>query len=347
VPGAVQSLLGDSYGTYFPNIGDSYSVRAEAPYPPLEGRSLVSSGRATVRDVDADMGQVMPDYVQKDGIPAEIVVFAKNVTRGAKTDIQKAYAIKRAIERTAKYNIDAAATPKGVDPVANFLFTSKEGYCDLFASSMTLMARAVGLPARYVTGYYPFNSDMDPEGRFIVRQKDAHAWCEICFKNAGWVIFDATEGAEQVSARGSTNDRPIWQQGWFLMIAGFGGGGALFYGGYVGLGAFRRYRASNSFAERHAIKSRTRVRAQLRRQYSSFEGELRRVVRRPRRMGETIVEYVKAAEPSLGHRAALAMDMGSAFTATLYSGPALEAGSVEDLQSRVKEFVRARRSKAA
>jgi transglutaminase-like putative cysteine protease len=346
VPGAVQALVGDSYGTYFPNIGDSYSVRAEPPYPPMEGRSLLYGGKAPIRDIDPDMGQVIPDYLQKDGIPADVALFAKNVTRGAKNDLQKALMIKRAIESTAKYNLDAAATPQGADPVQHFLFTSKEGYCDLFASSMTLMARAVGLPARYVTGYYPFNSDVDDQGRYIVRQRDAHAWCEICFKNAGWVIFDATEGAEQVSRRGSSNDRPFWQQGWFIMIAGFGGGTGVAYLGFLGVSAFKRYRFSNSFAERNAIKQRLRLKAEMRKQYSIFERELRRVVHRPRRMGETIVEYVRAAQPGLAHRSAMAMQMGSALTATLYSSPNLDPGAVEDMKRHLGEFVRARRSMA-
>ncbi|HWA84031.1 MAG TPA: transglutaminase-like domain-containing protein, partial [Fimbriimonadaceae bacterium] len=289
VPGEVQELIGDSNTSYFRTIGDSYSVRGDAPYPPLEGRSVVFGGHVPIRETEQEMAKLVPVYVRKSGIPSDVVAFAQQVTRGATTDFEKAKAIQNAIEQTAKYNLDAAAVPPDQDPVSYFLFKQKEGYCDLFASSMTLMARAVGLPARYVTGYYPFNADQDEAGRYIVRQKDAHAWCEIFFQGAGWVIFDATEGAVQVdgAGRGGVNDKPFWRSGWFVMVITLTLASGLGYLGFYGLGVLRQYRASAHYLERHVRRASAKVRAQVRRHFVAYEQELRKEIRRPRSAGET------------------------------------------------------------
>lgn len=349
VPGEVQDISGDSSTSYFRNIGESFSVRGDPPYAPLEGHSIVFGGRTPIRAAEPEMGQIVPAYVQKAGIPSDVAAFAEQVTRGVKNDFEKAKAIQSAIEQTAKYNLNAASVPPDQDPVSYFLFRSKEGYCDLFASSMTLMARSVGLPARYVTGYYPFNSSQDDEGRYIVRQKDAHAWCEIFFKGAGWVVFDATEGAIEVDGggRGSANDRPFWQTGWFTMIVTLAGASAAGYVGFLGLGALRRYRSSTSFAERHVRRASAKMRTQIRRQYLAFEGELRKAARRPRAMGETIFEYMSAARPELKGRAPQAEEAGAAFASALYAADSIDPAAVEDLKSKVRNLKKAKRGKGA
>ncbi|HVT13654.1 MAG TPA: transglutaminase domain-containing protein [Fimbriimonadaceae bacterium] len=349
VPGEVQELVGDSNATYFRNIGDSYSVRSEAPYPPLEGHSIVFGGHVPLRDVEPEMGKLVPVYVQKSGIPSDVAAFAQQVTRGEKTDFGKAKAIQNAIEQTAKYNLDAAAVPPDQDPVSYFLFKQKEGYCDLFASSMTLMARAVGLPARYVTGYYPFNADQDDEGRYIVRQKDAHAWCEIFFKGAGWVIFDATEGAVQVdgAGRGSVNDKPFWRSAWFVMVVTLTLASGLGYLAFLGLGTLRQYRSSTSYMERHVRRASAKVKAQIRRHYVSFERELQKEVRRPRGSGETLYEYLNAARPDLRGRGPEAEAAGTALTAVLYGAESIDPAKLEDLKLKVHQFRKAKRGPKA
>jgi hypothetical protein len=72
-----------------------------------------------------------------------------------------------------------------------FLFTSKQGYCDLFATALAVMARAVDIPTRFVTGYV--DGDYDPQSqRYVLRQSDAHAWVEAYDPNIGWVTVEAT-----------------------------------------------------------------------------------------------------------------------------------------------------------
>jgi protein-glutamine gamma-glutamyltransferase len=75
--------------------------------------------------------------------------------------------------------------------VDDFLFNSKRGFCEHFASAFTVMARAAGIPARVVTGYQggEFNA---MGGYFIVRQSDAHAWSEVWLEGRGWQRIDPT-----------------------------------------------------------------------------------------------------------------------------------------------------------
>lgn len=80
--------------------------------------------------------------------------------------------------------------PRG-DPVDDFLFDSKIGFCEHFASSFTVLMRAAGIPARVVTGYQggTFNSI---GGFYLLRNSDAHAWSEVWLDGRGWVRVDPT-----------------------------------------------------------------------------------------------------------------------------------------------------------
>lgn len=79
----------------------------------------------------------------------------------------------------------------GQDPMDQFLFNTRRGFCEHFAASFTLLMRAAGIPARVVTGYQ--GGEINPMGNYlIVRQRDAHAWAEIWLENRGWVRVDPT-----------------------------------------------------------------------------------------------------------------------------------------------------------
>lgn len=77
------------------------------------------------------------------------------------------------------------------DPVDAFLFDTRAGFCEHYASAFTVLMRAAGIPARVVTGY--LGGDENPVGDYlIVRQADAHAWSEVWLRGRGWVRVDAT-----------------------------------------------------------------------------------------------------------------------------------------------------------
>lgn len=77
------------------------------------------------------------------------------------------------------------------DQVDDFLFRTRSGFCEHYASSFAFLMRAAGVPARIVTGYQ--GGEINPIGRYlIVRQSDAHAWVEIWVTGRGWVRIDPT-----------------------------------------------------------------------------------------------------------------------------------------------------------
>ncbi len=77
------------------------------------------------------------------------------------------------------------------DSVDDFLFNTRRGFCEHFASAFTALARAAGIPARVVTGYH--GGEYNPMGEYlIVRQSDAHAWSEVWIDAKGWVRVDPT-----------------------------------------------------------------------------------------------------------------------------------------------------------
>ncbi|HNU66087.1 MAG TPA: DUF3488 and transglutaminase-like domain-containing protein [Methylotenera sp.] len=79
----------------------------------------------------------------------------------------------------------------GKDPIDDFLFNTKRGFCEHYAISFVVLMRAAGLPARVVTGYQ--GGELNPHDNFlIVRQMDAHAWAEVWLKDRGWVRVDPT-----------------------------------------------------------------------------------------------------------------------------------------------------------
>ena len=96
----------------------------------------------------------------------------------------------------------------GRDSVDDFLFETKRGYCEHFASSFVVLMRAAGIPARVVTGYQ--GGYVNPLGDYlVVRQSDAHAWAEVWREDRGWVRVDPTSAvAPERIERGSQSLAP-------------------------------------------------------------------------------------------------------------------------------------------
>ncbi|MFM9437667.1 protein-glutamine gamma-glutamyltransferase [Janthinobacterium sp. CG_23.3] len=79
----------------------------------------------------------------------------------------------------------------GRDAVDQFLFDSKAGFCEHYAGAFVVLMRAMGIPARVVTGYQ--GGEMNPvDGYLTVRQSDAHAWAEVWLAGRGWLRVDPT-----------------------------------------------------------------------------------------------------------------------------------------------------------
>lgn len=79
----------------------------------------------------------------------------------------------------------------GEQPVDEFLFSARRGFCEHYASAFVVLMRAAGIPARVVGGYQ--GGEMNPvDGYMVVRQSDAHAWAEVWLAGQGWVRVDPT-----------------------------------------------------------------------------------------------------------------------------------------------------------
>ena len=77
------------------------------------------------------------------------------------------------------------------DPIDQFLFETRQGFCEHYAAAFTVLMRAAGIPARIITGYQ--GGSINPfDGFLVVRQRDAHAWVEVWLRDSGWTRVDPT-----------------------------------------------------------------------------------------------------------------------------------------------------------
>jgi len=93
--------------------------------------------------------------------------------------------------REEPFGYTLSPPPLGENAMDDFLFNTRRGFCEHYASSFVYLMRAAGVPARVVTGY--LGGEINPNDNYmIVRQSDAHAWAEVWLQNHGWVRIDPT-----------------------------------------------------------------------------------------------------------------------------------------------------------
>ncbi len=92
--------------------------------------------------------------------------------------------------RPFTYDLETPSPPGDQRAVDYFLLRTHRGYCEYFASSMGVMLRTLGIPARLVNGFG--KGSYDPQRGFVVRAQDAHTWVEVYFPGYGWVPFEPT-----------------------------------------------------------------------------------------------------------------------------------------------------------
>ncbi len=139
------------------------------------------------------IGTVMPPAVL-----SHIKETALRITAGHSSEYDKVEALRSWVADTCKYNSGAAAYPMDADVTSHFLFTIKQGDCNSFATALAVLCRSIGIPARVASGFLPGILDTS-SGEYLVRERDKHLWTEVYFANSGWVPFDATDGAEDIS----------------------------------------------------------------------------------------------------------------------------------------------------
>ncbi|TEX50838.1 MAG: hypothetical protein B7C55_08720 [Actinomycetales bacterium mxb001] len=122
-------------------------------------------------------------------ITPELERLAREVTADANSPYAKAMAMVRWFTQDGGFVYSTSVTtPEGADPLQSFL-DDRVGYCQQFAGTMALMARAVGIPSRVVVG---FTGGRDEGDERVVYARNAHAWPELWFEGIGWVWFEPT-----------------------------------------------------------------------------------------------------------------------------------------------------------
>jgi transglutaminase-like putative cysteine protease len=119
---------------------------------------------------------------------------AATLTQDCEAPLAKAMALQEHLRRHYAYSLTPAPIPATAEPVDFFLFESREGYCQHFAQAFTVLARAVGLPARLATGYSPGNYNL-LSNCFEVYEYHAHAWTQVYIEPYGWLTFDGVAPA--------------------------------------------------------------------------------------------------------------------------------------------------------
>lgn len=126
----------------------------------------------------------------------KILNLAKEITKDKHSDYEKAKAIEEYFH-VNNFTYDLEFRKNAGDNVENFLFESKTGVCYEYATAMVILARAVGLPARYVEGFSVSNYS-EKNGLYIVTARESHAFPEVYISGYGWMSFEPTVATEQI-----------------------------------------------------------------------------------------------------------------------------------------------------
>lgn len=160
-------------------------------------------------------------YLQlPDSLPTRVARLSRDIVGVTEDPYTQALLLQDYLRTEYTYSLDNAVIPgENEDFVDHFLFVNPYGYCDYFSTSMVVMLRSIGIPARWVKGFSPGEIDfahivLEPTGltldqaghggltdqvgedmyQVTVRNRDAHSWVEAYIPQMGWVTFDPTPG---------------------------------------------------------------------------------------------------------------------------------------------------------
>lgn len=172
---------------------DSYQV--EFTEPDYSLKKL----RATRMEDFSEVAEDLTQYLQlPEQLPERVEELAKNITENQESVYEKTKAIEKYFGRNGfVYTQQGVAIPKaGDDYVDQFLFDTKQGYCDNFSTSMVVMLRSIDIPARWVKGFAPGEFVLNDEGEKVyqITNNEAHSWVEAYMPGIGWMPYEPTIG---------------------------------------------------------------------------------------------------------------------------------------------------------
>ncbi|MFU8806133.1 MAG: DUF4129 domain-containing transglutaminase family protein, partial [Bradymonadaceae bacterium] len=183
------SLTYDDYGdlrhTMESQIGITYNLV-----------TAMSPGAQNYRDTEAiDLPEdFTTTYLQLPTIAERTRKLATDITADAETPYQKAEAVIAYFEENFTYTTDLPEVDPD-DPIASFLFDTRRGHCEYFATSAALLLRSAGVPTRLVNGF--LGGTWNEVGSYLtIRQGDAHSWVEVYVHPYGWIPIEPTPPSE-------------------------------------------------------------------------------------------------------------------------------------------------------
>jgi transglutaminase-like putative cysteine protease len=158
-------------------IAETRSYWGQSAYPPEPLAELAEDER--------QLGLELPKSVS-----ARVRALAEGWRTKATTDAQ---VVNLALRHFNKESFIYSLRPPrlGKDPTDGFLFETRRGFCEHYASSFVILMRLAGIPSRLVTGY--LGGEVNPRGNYLIlRQREAHAWAEVWLQDQGWTRVDPT-----------------------------------------------------------------------------------------------------------------------------------------------------------
>ncbi len=217
------------YQVYFPSeelyVDQALGIRA--PFPLEEG--MVYSVIGVWQTYSAERLKRLPaleDFPNlarsantrlPESISPRVRDLAVRLTRSYRSPYEKALALTLHLQQNYRYESPPPPYPAKAEVADHFLFESRRGHCEQYATAMVVMARSIGLPARYVTGYLP--GTYNPfTGFYEVRGSHAHAWVEVFLPGLDWLAFDPTpSGNGEATPQLQDLQRQRWMLGDLLV----------------------------------------------------------------------------------------------------------------------------------
>jgi transglutaminase-like putative cysteine protease len=213
-----RGVNGEITGARSPRVlspGENYSVRVY----------VADNSEAALSAASTDYPEAIKAvYLQLPaGFSPKVRALSDNLTRNAVGAYEKITAIDTYLAGIP-YSREVTPLPAGADAVEDFLFTQQKGFCIHFASALTVMLRAEGIPARMAVGYLPGNPGKQ-SNIYLLRDKHFHAWTQVYFPGYGWIDFEptpaGTSGSEVIIdaplvSIPEIEDLPVWNYWYYL-----------------------------------------------------------------------------------------------------------------------------------
>lgn len=227
IPGDVAEILTQNNLSVNNEIATKYPINYENGYAiyfvPLSKKSImlwdqkiegknfsnILYNETTQTLLKKNASEAYDKYLQlPETLPERVRSLASSITSSYSNQYDKVKAVEKYLSSNFAYTLSPKSTPKGRDFVDYFLFDQKKGYCTYYATSMVVLLRSVGIPARYVEGYAlpakPKNSTI-----YKVTNERAHAWVEVYFEGFGWLPFEPTSSFDSSFYKNSTSSTSL------------------------------------------------------------------------------------------------------------------------------------------